>query len=277
MNNSNDKKLNKLDKNMVTFYFGCNKNRNNLTIKMKTKTYEDYNEFDLHKLTLKTDLITGIKVGPKTIVQIFSDPYHYRLRDRFINETDDKTKQWEAGCFQDHGLWTGIIRSFRIWDYDYYDSVHGLRYCDADNECRDYELCLCPGGQKKAEWCPVRKRRCLHKGNLLHNKERILNVDDLVNMDCLCKEMMKYKKKYNNNITSFRNIKHMAETCSTNDKIDMYQKDYSLNYYYHPQADQPSLKHQYHLIETFDANKNSKTYIIYILFIFLIFLIFYIK
>ena len=255
-----------MEKRFVTLYLGCGDERNTVDIEMKKDRIDYWDENRLHKHTINTDMVTGFRVGPKLVMEIYSDPFFYRLRKVLKNPRNDKDVKWDVGCPIDHGVWNGIIRSFKIWDYDYYQSIHGLRYCNRDQQCRDNEYCLCKGGEKKAEWCPVSKQRCLPKAEFLHDAERQVSIDDLVNMDCLKKELNTNKKKWGNQYETFRNIKHMIERCSGPDMIEPEDRqDLSLHYYYKADTT-PSLKARHNLIskdlvkatERFDGDDGVK-------------------
>lgn len=257
-----------LMKHMIKLHFGCNKDRNTMTIHLSNGKYEEWNEYDMHRLTLRTSILTGFGLGPKTVLQTYSDPYLHRLKKLVINDSETETRHWDVGCVEDHGLWDGTVRSFRVWDYHYYDSIYGVRYCNEDNECNENEYCLCLGGQKNPEFCKEQRKRCMPKSHYLHNAERAINIDDLVDMDCMSKEIVQHKQKEGKNLIAFRHMKKMAERCSISGKLGKFTKGYSLHYYYNPQKDQPSLKHQYSLIETFGTNKSTYNIIIYFVIFF---------
>jgi len=264
-------------KNTVQLHFGCGKDRNHKTLDLNGQKMAEWNEYDLHRLTLKTDLITKITLGPKTVVQIYSDPYLYRLRKRLMNGSSTKGKEFEIGCIEDHGTWAGILRSFRVWDYDYYMSLYGTRYCDTNDECRDGELCLCKGGEMNKDWCPVSKKRCKPKAHFLHNAEREVNKDDLVNIGCMMNQIRKHQRGDEMKVLSFRDVTDIANQCSNTDMINPHSGQYSLNYYYKAHSDIPDLKHQFSTIEGFgpQITKRTKHNLIWLMIIAVIFYLLY--
>lgn len=233
---------------VVDLYLGCSNDRPTRRIEYNDERIDYWDEKRLHKIGLKTDNISGFKVGPKTVTQIYSDPFFYSLRKTLVNDKKDDELKWDVGCFIDHGVWNGIIRSFKIWDYDYYMSIHGTRYCESDKDCRNYEKCLCRGGQKNPDWCPESKRRCMHKSQFLHDAERKARDSDLVNLECLKKEINDNIKEYGNKYEIFNNIKNMVKKCSGPDKDPSGYQDLSLQYYYKADSFPPSLKSRHNLI-----------------------------
>jgi hypothetical protein len=267
-------------KHGVKLYFGCGKNRNTMMLKLRDGNVEDWTEYDLNRLTLKTDLITAIEVGPETVLEVFSDPYIYSLKEKMINKHTDKIQRYELGCKVDHGLWAGIMRSFRIWNYAYYRSRFGTRYCNEDSECNDYEYCLCRGGQRKKEWCPKSKKRCVHKSTFLHNKNRQVHLDDFVDLDCLKGKIDDYKKKWTphsnansntNDMAPFRNVKYLIEECSGSDVINPIPQDLSLRYYT-KETTTPGLRHEYSLLDLVEGYgpKNNNSLILTLIPVFIL-------
>lgn len=205
----------------VKLKLGCATGVKNVIFKLRKKKVDEWNEPDLNLMSINTDMITSIEVGPKTVLEAYSDPGMYRLRKRIKNGSETGTKKFEIGCFEDHGVWAGIIRSFRIWDYEYYMSIYGTRYCEQDTECREDEYCLCKGGQRKGEWCPESKKRCVHKSKYLHNIDRDVKVGDIVDLDC----MRSYLKK--KPMMSYGEMKPLLNKCSGPDITYKLQKKYS--------------------------------------------------
>ncbi len=199
----------------VRLYFGCNNERHHFTLHIRDGRVDGWTETDLAEQTFAADRITALEVAPKTVLQIYSDPYHYRIRETIVNG-EDRSKTWEIGCFEDHNIWAGVIRSFRIWDYDYYDSIYGTRFCKVDQDCYSNEYCLCEGGQKNPEWCTATKQRCLPKSRYWHNGEKEIQLDDLVDIKCLQHKLMASHNKYG----SFRDIKYMCQQCSGSEIVE---------------------------------------------------------
>ena len=200
----------------IRIHIGCDEVRNFFTIKMKSDKVDFWNEYLLLRQTIDPENITGITVGPRTVLQVFSDPYFYRLRRTIKNPSYKQSVHINIGCFKEQQIWRGIVRSFKIWNYHYYDSLFGMRFCQKDSDCYNTEYCLCPGGQRKGEWCPITKKRCLHKSKYLHNKDKEIYPDDLVDMNCL----MYHVKQYNKPYVNFRDVKRFCEKCSGSDVLD---------------------------------------------------------
>lgn len=225
MSSNNDNDNDKKPKGYATMYLGCGKKRKEIQLVMRAPDVDYWSEYDFNRLTVNTSDITGVRVGPRVVLEVYSDPYFYRLRKVIKNPSYNKDKMWDIGCLIDHGIWAGIVRSFKVWNYDYYESLYGLRYCDFHDQCRSSEYCLCSGGQEDGEWCPGSKKRCMPKSAYLHSKSKQVNIDDMVNMNCLDKKMADYKRKYANKIVTFRNLKHMVNQCSNSDVVDPYRQD----------------------------------------------------
>lgn len=253
-----------MDKHTVRLYFGCGNERNFMTLSLENdEEVGRWTEYDLNRLTLKTDLITGIRVGPKTVVEVYSDPYLYTLRRKIINDSETRSKHLELGCFEDHSVWAGIIRSLRMVSYEYYKRSSGTRYCESDDQCRDNEYCLCKGGQKDKSWCPSSKRRCMHKSNLSHDRKRTIELSDLIDLNCMNSKFANYKAKNGKYISTMRDIHDMAIDCADYDLIDKSQpswnkrQDLSLGYYIRQDRDIPPLGHQLSLLNGEDLYGND--------------------
>lgn len=237
------------NKRFVTLYLGCADDRNTVDLEMESTKIDYWSEDNLNKTGVKTDLITGFRVGSKMVLEIYSDPFFYRLRKVLKNPRTDVDVKWDLGCKIDHGVWNGIIRSFKVWDYDHYMDIHGIRYCNRDEQCRNNELCLCKGGEKKAEWCPISKQRCMPKGQFLHDAEKKVYDGTLINMNCLKDEINRNIKKWGNDYEIFGEIRNMSKRCSGPDMIEpgLNSQNLSLSYYY-TSDNTPSLRARHNLI-----------------------------
>jgi len=153
------------------------------------------------------------------------------------------------------------------------DKKNNIKYCNNDTECKNYESCMCPGGEKNKEWCINQKRRCMHKSNLLHDAKKELSDVDLIDMKCLSKKMLEFNNINNNenNLTTFKEIERLARDCAYYNSTDNHdEKNYYLHYYLAP--------HHYNDIEHFNFNNINNNYSLlykYLMFIILILFIGY--
>lgn len=176
-------------------------------LELESDKVDFWSEKRLFEVFIDTSDISAVKIGPKTVVQLYSDPYFFGLKKVISNGTTDKVKLYNIA--NNSSTFTGYVRSLRVWDYEYYRSIFGVRYCDDHGECRENEYCMCKSGHTKGEWCEESKKRCLPKSRYLNDKDKILHEDSLVDTKCLA-------YTFDNNIVTFRELKKKATRCSKN-------------------------------------------------------------
>ena len=132
-----------------TLLMGCGLTRTTLTLKQHTPRVDLWYANKIRGLTVKPENITGIIVGPGLVVELFSDDHFTHMTDTIENATHPPGHKYEIGCYDDHPIFKGVIRSFKVWDYDaYHENGTLIKYCDNDKDCQSSELCLCPGGDQ---------------------------------------------------------------------------------------------------------------------------------
>lgn len=174
-----------MEKEYIIIYTGCQEKQNPFKIAMETKSKDEWVENRIQALSIQPQQISSISVGPKTVLEFYSDPNLNGQKYRVINSSTDKMKVYNFGCFEDHQIWRGNVRSFIIMTYDYYNSVYGKRYCSSTNQCHQNEMCLCPGGQEHPSWCEKKKRRCMDQGYFVNEFPITLKKQDMVYTSCL--------------------------------------------------------------------------------------------
>jgi hypothetical protein len=198
-----------MERGTFTLLLGCGDMRSTLTLK-NSGGVDLWYENKIKQLTVNPVDITGIIVGPGLVIEIFSDAHFSHLENTLENITNPKGHKYEVGCHDDHPIFKGIIRSFKVWDYDkYHTNARLVKYCDRDDECDDNEMCLCPGGEKLKEWCPVKRKRCLNKGLYFHSARRTTWDPDLINSDC----MMRLIDEYNLSWPQYGQMKNLMKIC----------------------------------------------------------------
>ena len=84
-----------------------------------------------------------------------------------------------------------------------------VRYCTKHYDCEGNELCLCPGGENKKEWCPNQRKRCLNKAMYYHNAKRVLRDIDRIDKKC----MIKLLSEMNEDNPMYGHIQNMCHLC----------------------------------------------------------------
>lgn len=270
-----------MQKRSVKLKLGCEsiEKTSTITLQLRRKYYDEWTEGDLYTSNILSELITKVIVGPKTVVELYYDPYLYRFMRILKNDSATENLEHNLGCFEDFGTWSGAVRSLRIWDYDTFQKLYGVRYCDNDADCRETEYCLCPQGQRKAEWCPESKRRCLPMSKFMHQRDKMVELDDLVDKQCFNEEIAKYKNKFDNKpVISFRDLRLMASKCSGPDIV--FERKYQNGKM--DKIMQVVEGGDIEVIESFIANKLNKTcktdnIIRFILIIMILIILFFFK
>lgn len=203
-----------MEKEYIILYRGCGTQQNPLKLTLGTKNTDSWDENRIKALTLTPQEITSVIVGPRTVFEFYESGNFVGHKYRVINASDDKIRTYRFGCFEDHEIWRGSVKSFIIWTYDHYDAVHGIQYCDSDTQCKPYELCMCKDGQTHPSWCPKTKRRCVHGAYFFHEAPVNLDGVDRVDQECLMNEFDKAE-----NTTSSYALNNAARKCAK-DKIN---------------------------------------------------------
>jgi hypothetical protein len=196
-----------VDKRTIILYLGCGRRRHQIQIPLNSEYYDEWYEQRLRNWNVEPRDISEIEVGPRTVLELFSSAFMYGDRRVVKNPSFGNFLKYNLGCLEDHSIWKGDIRSFRLWDYDYYQKIHTVQSCTKHNQCKWNEYCLCPNGYARKEWCPKMGRFCLPMSRYLQSKPKDIDENDLVNVPCL------NKKISGKNYRDFRNITREAEKC----------------------------------------------------------------
>ena len=204
---------------IVINYDNCNKT---YKISLDTKNSDEWNEAKIKSMLIKPETISSIIIGPKTVVEIFGGPNLDTQSYKIINDSENQTKSYKFfDCPKDNNKWFVSLKSFKIWTYDYYDSIYGIRYCDSDKMCDENELCMCPSGKTNPLWCPQSKRRCMNEKYYYDPSEIPINNEDTINTQCL-------KNQLNDNDINFADLKTKFRPCMT-DKLKVIE-NFSVKY-----------------------------------------------
>lgn len=198
-------------KGTIRLFLGCCCARHKMDIDLKYDKVVEYYETDLQNMGVDTNVISAVSVGPMTAVELYDGPNLDGKRRLVVNPSENpREKKIEIGCITDHLIWEGAIRSFRIWDYEFYNKEQTPKYCNSDSECQSYEYCLCPGGQRQPEWCPIEKRRCSPVSNYIQSSYPSVTNSNLINKQCISERMRAFD---NNPYVSMEDIKNMSFYC----------------------------------------------------------------
>lgn len=197
-------------KNTIKLHLGCDK-KMFININLNNKRVTSYFNHHIKQLAINSEDITAITVGPKTVLEAYGVNNLVGKKRLIINDTEDKEKILHIGCAENHPVSEGSVRSFIIWDYDYYFEVFGVRYCDKDSQCKDYEYCLCKGGQRDPNWCPRSKKRCLPVSRYIQSRHPYPKNYDYVNTDCLKNNI---DKEITPNFITFADLAKRSNSCS---------------------------------------------------------------
>jgi len=197
------------DKREIRVYLGCGSNQHSIDIKLVGFKVQGYNEQDIKLMKIDPKYISTIEIGPRTVLEMFDGPHLHGKKRMIINSSFSNVRKYDIGCFEDHNIWQGNIRSFRIWSYPHYYKIHNTKFCNADSDCRWDHYCLCPNGYKQPDWCPTKKRMCIHMSKYLQSKRPEIYPGDLIDINCLNKNIA--NKPY----VGFNDIKNYATLCMT--------------------------------------------------------------
>jgi len=179
-----------MERASINVHFGCNANDFVIPMKTTNKRYEAWDEtwfLKYHRLDPRN--IATIELGPRTLVELFSEPAFYGEKRIIENVSLTQPRFIDIGCNVDHH-WKGYIRSIKVWDYDYhYNQFKRIRYCTKNEQCGSQEYCLCPGGQFDKTWCVNQRKRCLPMSKLLHAVPKRIVPNDTVDVNCMINEL----------------------------------------------------------------------------------------
>lgn len=215
----------------VTLHLGCCCAKKIHCIKLNNSLMKEYSTTTLESMNIDPYKISEITLGPKTVIETFQEPL-LQGKKRLVANSSDKNKIIYIGCVQDHLIWEGYVRSFRLWDYDAYMDNQKPTYCNINSECSENEYCLCPTGQSHPEWCPVQGKRCMPKNKYIQSKLPELKDVTIIDSQCLHDELY----KQGNIITSFDDVRKASMQCSKRRQIkyiegfnDISNRTFNLN------------------------------------------------
>ena len=196
-----------LNRRSVKLYLGCGNNRYSVLLGVISGTVDEWCAKNLRQIGIPPEKITGMRVGPRTVMQIYNSPnligrHWYIINDRY--DVDDFVNLECGNCNN-----CGKVGSFRIWTYEHYYQINNVRYCRTDCECADNEYCLCPNGSRHISNCPDSKKRCMHISKYRQTKEKDITGADLVDLNCLNKQIEGSRR----GVVRFNDVKRMSENC----------------------------------------------------------------
>ena len=177
-------------KEYIVLYLGCKKQRL-VKIQLETNNYQDWDEARMLLENINPQTISKIKVGCKTVVELYEQPNLTGARLAVVNDMCDQDKIYEIGCIDNINKVKVTPRSFRVSTFDYYDRIHGIRYCDHHSQCTPNEYCMCQHGQTHPSWCQKSKRRCMAKGYFTYETPVPISTNDQIDQSCLYRELGK--------------------------------------------------------------------------------------
>ena len=200
-----------MERKTYTLLLGCGRTRRRLTLKQHQERKVDlWYENKIKAMTIEPEDITGIILGQGLVIELYADAHFNVLVRTVENNTNPRGTKYEVGCFDDHPVRKGTIRSFKVWDYDkYHESGRLVRYCENHNECDEDEMCLCPGGENQKEWCLNRRKRCLKKQMYFHNAKKTIWNPDEVDGECVQELISKMGEDY----PLYGYVKNIAHLC----------------------------------------------------------------
>lgn len=181
-----------MEREYIIIYTGCAGQSNPTKITLGLKEIDPWDQSRWNALSINQQTISSVTVGPRTVFEYYTEPEFTGERGRVINSSYDKTIYRELVCLANSSVWRGSARSFIIMTFDYYNSIHGIRYCDNQEQCKETEMCLCQYGQEHPSWCPQSKRRCMDKMYFTYEFPVQLLGRDPINTKCLENKIQKY-------------------------------------------------------------------------------------
>ena len=109
-----------MERGTFTLLMGCGNTRTTLTLKSTPDKVDLWHENRIKAMTIEPENITGVIIGPGLVIELFSDAHFSHLETVLENNTNPIGHKFEIGCYGDHPIWRGIIRSFKVWNYDEY-------------------------------------------------------------------------------------------------------------------------------------------------------------
>lgn len=194
---------------IIISYGNCNNNIEPMKVSLETKKIDEWDLVKIRSYLIDPTSISSITVGPKTVLEFFYGPSFTGQSHKVINDSPDKVRIYKFFDCPKGNKWSVSLNSFKIWSFDYYDSIFGIRYCDSDKQCDENELCMCESGKANPLWCPKSKRRCMNEKYLYDYSQIPINDEDIINTECLTKQLT------NKNL-SFEDLKKNFRPCMEN-------------------------------------------------------------
>lgn len=171
---------------IIISYGNCNSNIQPMKISLDTKKIDEWDLSKIKSYQIDPTTISSITVGPRTVLEFFYGDIFTGQSHKVINDSQDKVRIYTFfECPKSNTQWSVSMNSFKIWSFDYYDSIFGIRYCDSDKNCDEYELCMCDSGKVNPLWCPISKRRCKNVRNLYDYSKIPINDEDIIDVSCM--------------------------------------------------------------------------------------------
>lgn len=226
-----------------------------ITISLTTKSKDEWDLSRIQAQQINPNNISKVVVGPKTVFECYEDPNFGSTVFRVINDTADKVKVHDFGC-ETATMWKGTFKSFIIMTYDYYDKIHGIRYCDNRSQCNTDEWCLCPDGREHPSWCTKEKRRCMNWNYFINEAPISLINNDNIYTDCLAEQM----KLFARDTIKYDVLKEFSRKCAF-DKRKEVESFSPFN---------ETILEGFHFSENIDWSKGILSFIFFVLLFFIV-------
>lgn len=196
-------------KGSIRLFLGCDQTLSQVDIFLTEYGVDNWDFTRISNLAVVPKAITGVRLGPRTVVELFREDNFSGNKRVIENESFSDTKTVDIGCVQDDPFWLGAVRSFKLYDYAYWYSLHSIRYCDNDSNCQWNERCLCRNGCEDPAWCKESKKRCLPMARYLQCRPPSVAPLTMVKKSCLEEQLNDNK----NSFVPFKDIKSMSNRC----------------------------------------------------------------
>lgn len=205
-----------LNKNTIRLYFGECQNIDMRDIDLSRNQVSELYYEDIESRGIDPEDIIGVGVGPRTIIQIFNGRMLNGGSKMLFNSSYNKEQKNVFGC-SNNPAYESAVRSMRVWNYDYFNSIYRTRLCRDDYDCKDDEYCLCSNGNRQPSWCPHSGRRCLPKSKYRQSNPPAICPHDIISKECIKKNLNFYNSRsnlLNGTHLSYKELGQLASLCS---------------------------------------------------------------